>query len=183
MNKTKTAAAILAAAAISTPAAAIMVDCNATAFTNLAATSCAGSFKGNINGDASEISFLDSHFHDSFIYLGKTDDSGSGPFASNPGEVTSGTLTFDTALSGSFVIGLKAAHYYSYYFFDATTPVTSLTFDTTAGASTNKKGIPRELSHAALYVGSVSAIPEPQTYALLLAGLGAVALVTPRRKA
>jgi len=60
---------------------------------------------------------------------------------------TNGTLTFDTAISGEFVIGLMAADNYSYYLFNAGSPVSSLTFDSTAGVALNRNHMPQGLSH------------------------------------
>jgi hypothetical protein len=170
----------VAACAISMPALA--ENCADTTFTALSATSCLGSFSGNLNGNASETTFLSTNFGGTFAYAGKSDDSSSGPFTANPGVSTNGVLTFDSAISGTFVIGLVSANQHSFYFFDALTPVTSLTFNSTAGVAENQNGIPQQLSHAALYLGTVAAVPEPGTYALLLAGLGAVGFVSVRRR-
>lgn len=164
-------------ASLSLPALA--ENCAATTFTALASTACRGSFTGDINGDPSETAYLNTQFGGSFTYLGKSDDTGNGPFTSNPQVSTGGTLTFDSALSSTFVIGLKAADNFSYYLFNPVGPVTSLTFNSTAGVATNAQGIPQALSHANLYV---TAVPEPETYALMIAGLGVLGFVARRRK-
>ena len=116
-----------------------------------------------------------------FSYEGKSDDAGNGPFTSDPDVATNGTLTFDQAISGWFVIGLKAGNNHSYYLFHALSPITSLTFDSTAGVAVNRNGIPQDLSHANLYAVA-PAIPEPETYALMMAGLAAVGFLSRRRK-
>ena len=175
---------ISAAALVALAAPAFAEDCADTSWTALAATSCAGSFVGNINGSAGELADLATYFSGTWVYEGKSDDGGNGPFTGNPTS-TSGTLTFDDPISGAFVIGLKAANNYSYYLFDAgASLISSLTFDTTAGVATNQNGIAQDLSHAALYTGEnlVPGIPEPETYALMLAGLGAVTWVARRRR-
>lgn len=177
MHHFKAFIATVALAALSAPALA--ENCADTSFSALASSSCRGSFTGNINGNASETTYLQSQFGGSFTYLGKSDDAGSGPFTSNPTVSTNGTLTFDSPLAGSFVIGLKAANNYSYYLFNAASPVSSLTFDSTAGVATNQNGIAQNLSHAALYV---QAVPEPQTYGLMLAGLAALGFMVRRRR-
>lgn len=174
------ASAALVSAFISTPALA--ENCALTTFTALASTACAGSFVGNINGSATEVTFLNSTFGGSFTYTGKSDDAGNGPFTGNPTVSTLGTLTFDSPLLGMFVIGLKAADNYSYYLFNALVPTSSLTFSSTAGVAVNGNGIPQALSHAALYSGVVRPVPEPETYALLMAGLAALGFVSRRRR-
>lgn len=146
-------------------------SCGDTSWSSLAASGCSGSFVGNLNGSTTETDFLASLLGGAWTFAGSTSDAGDGPFASDPGSVTGGTLTFDSPLSGRFVIGLKAAHNYSYFYFDALTPVSSLSFDTTAGIATNAKGMAQELSHATLYT---AAVPEPETWALMALGLGVV---------
>ena len=145
--------------------------------------SCAGSFTGNLNGSASELTSLTTLFGGTWTYGGKSDDSGSGPFTSNPGG-SSGTLTFDTAMFGTFVIGLKAATQYSFFRFDGgSTGITTIDFDT-FGVAQNGQGIAQALSHAALYLGTgvPGVVAEPETYALLLAGLGVLGFVARRRR-
>ena len=177
---------LLSAFLATTSLPALAEDCNDTSWSALAATDCMGSFTGNINGDASEMAALDAEWGaltgGSFDYLGKSDDASNGPFTGNPDVSTDGTLTFDQAISGWFVIGLKAANNYSYYLFNAVTPITELTFDSTAGVATNRQGVPQGLSHATLYAVAAP-IPEPETYALLMAGLAAVGFMSRRRKA
>lgn len=174
---------IAAACATAFSTSALAESCANTTFSDLAATSCLGSFSGNINGNASEVTFLNAQFGGAYTYVGKSDDLGNGPFTSNPQVSKNGKLTFDTALSGLFVIGLKAANQYSFYQFNAQTPVSSLTFDSTAGVALNGRGIAQNLSHANLYMGPVAAVPEPETYAMMLAGLAFVGVVVKRRKA
>lgn len=179
-SKLRLLCAFAAASALASPALA--EDCNNTTFSALAATSCLGSFSGNINGSQSELDFLQTSFGTEFTFLGKSDDALSGPFTSNPEVSQNGTLTFDAPMTGTFVIGLKAARNYSYYLFNAGAPVASLTFDDTAGVAVNNQGVPQDLSHANLYA-AVTAVPEPETYALFLAGLGFVTFIAKRRKA
>jgi len=161
-------------------------DCNDTTWSALAATECRGSFGGNINGSSSETAFLNTTWSSlvggSFTYLGKSDDGGNGPFTGNPQVDTNGTLTFDAPMSGWFVIGLKASNQFSYYLFDATSPVSSLTFSSTSGVAENGNDMPQNLSHGNLYAFGVTPVPEPETYALMMAGLAAVGWLSRRRK-
>lgn len=173
--------AALIAGALFTGTAAAEV-CTDTTFT-IASIDCAGSFVGNINGSASEITFLNMEFSNTFTYGGKSDDAGNGPFTNDPDVSTNGTLFFDSPIVGDFVIGLKAAGNYSYYLFSTLVPISSLTFDSTAGVAVNGRGIPQDLSHANLYITTaVPPVPEPETYALMLAGLGALGFVARRRR-
>ena len=164
---------------------ALAEDCANTTWTALAASDCEGSFVGNINGNASEATFLNATWGatagGTFSFLGKSDDAGNGPFTGDPDVATLGTLTFDAPITGWFVIGLKAANNFSYYLFNATSPLSSLTFDSTAGVAVNRNGVPQASSHANLYAVAAP-VPEPETYALMLAGLAAVGWLSKRRK-
>ena len=172
-------ATLVAGLVIATTAAA--ENCADTTFTALSSTACRGSFVGNINGSASEITYLNSQFGGSFSYIGASDGVNNGPFTGNPTVSTLGTLTFDSPQIGQFVIGIKAANNYSYYFFTALVPTSSLTFSSTAGIAVNGRGIPQDLSHANLYV-TTPPVPEPETYALMMAGLAALGFVARRRR-
>jgi hypothetical protein len=152
---------------------------------------CSGAWEGN---DASQQTSLMGQLEldfagllgdgASFAWLGKSDDAGSGPFVSNS-TAPSGTLTFDEAQTGLFAVSLKAGDAFSVYLFDGgDAGVQSINFST-LGVQVNGNGLGAGLSHAALIgvSGAVTPpIPEPQTYALMLAGLGLVGFVAVRRR-
>lgn len=148
--------------------------------TTINATACSGSWAGNdSNQQVDVLAQLSSLSGGSlFTMVGKSDGSGNGPFTSNP-KVTSGTLTFDSPLSGSFAIALKASNSFSLYYFSGTSNLASLGFST-IGTALNKQGKAQDLSHATLY--SAQPIPEPETYALMLAGLGVMGFIARRRQ-
>ena len=50
-----------------------------------------------------------------------------------------------------------------------------------AGVALNQRGRPQDLSHANLYAVA-QPVPEPETYALMMAGLAAVGFLSRRRK-
>lgn len=176
-----TTAALLAASLSHAALTPVAPNCSATV-TSPSWTDCAGAFSGNDkNQEADVLATILAEFGLSGVsFQGASDDAGSGPFSANPG-TNSGTLAFDAALDGPFVLSLKAGNAFSLFYFDgAGDPISSIDF-TTLGVSTNGQGIGSGLSHASLY-GGVPAIPEPQTYALMLAGLAAMGFFARRRK-
>lgn len=87
-----------------------------------------------------------------------------------------GYVTFASALSDPFVLVLKLGNGWSAFLFDGIA-AGNLTFDLNQPNVTTGLG----LSHATVY-GAVPAVPEPETYALMLAGLGVVGFMARRRK-
>lgn len=134
---------------------------------------CVGAFSGNVMGDAGEAAYLSGIWGGDWTWQGKSDDAGSGPFAGGSDGMTSGTLVFDTPIEGLFVLAVKGGPTYSYYEFDGgTSGIGSLSFDT-LGVAKGNGGAGPGLSHFGLYVQSLP-VPEPRTYALMLAGFGMV---------
>lgn len=115
-----------------------------------------------------------------YTVIGKSDDANSGPFTSNP-PVTAGTLTFDSLQTGYFAITLKGGDSFSTYLFDGgVAGLQSIDFSM-AGAALGPRGQVQNLSHAT-FIDITTAVPEPETYALMLAGLGAVGFMAKRRR-
>ena len=82
---------------------------------------------------------------------------------------------------GLFVLAIKGGPTYSYYEFDAgTSGIDSLSFDTLGVAKGNGRAGPG-LSHFGLYTQN-SPVPEPQSYALMLAGFAAIGLMVRSRR-
>ncbi len=144
--------------------------------------SCRGSFQGNTN-EIGIGTYLNAQFGGTFTALGSSADGGFGPFSNNPGG-TDGTLGFDGALNGTFVLALKASNRMSFYLF-AGNGQTSVKFNT-LGVSLNAQDIPNGLSHAALWGGQgatiTNVVPEPSTYLLVASGLAALGFVSRRRR-
>lgn len=146
---------------------------------------CGGSFAGNNqNQEADVLAFISTEFLQNFTNQGSSDMPGTfGPFTSNPSGTT-GTLTFDFAIDQAFVLALKAGNQFSLFYFDGSGPAISSIDYSTDGVNVNKQGVPQGLSHATIYsTALVPGIPEPETYALMLAGLGAVGFMARRRRA
>lgn len=152
---------------------------------------CAGSFEGNLGGSlsSSQIATLNAQFGDngfsyaSTMVYSKSDASGNGVFSDDGKDFS---LNFDagTQATGLFVIGLKQANRYSFYLIDGgSAGLSQINFNVNGVVLAQTGG----LSHA-VYIGNALAqgaqaapVPEPQTYALMLAGLGAIGFVARRR--
>jgi len=171
-------AAMLGLSSLGASAAAAVVCSDSTATTgNAGYISCQGPTSGNIAPGQTNTALFSGY--GTFNLVGKSDDPAAGPFASSPGGVTSGTLSFDTAQTGYFVLGIKGGPDYSLYLFNGgVAGISSLSFDT-LGIVKGNGGAGPGLSHLALFAQPV---PEPQSYALMLAGLAVVGSLLRRRR-
>lgn len=145
---------------------------------NLSYVSCTGSFADHMTEGTLSYGGID------YAFIGKSsnDGTGNGPFAAFGNDFNTGVLSFDQAWTGDFVLGIKAGDRHSFYRFVSDIGVSAIAFDT-LGVDVNVQGIGKGISHVNLYGGEpVAAIPEPSTYALLLAGLGGVGFVARRRR-
>jgi len=173
ITRLSTLALAATAALAATPAfAAFPNDCSVND-TFVAATACAGVYTSNNGNNLGAGNTTIADLDAAFGVLGWS--LSVGELVAD--EATTGLITLNPAVSGPFAIAIKSGSArsgggYNLYFYDASvTNVSSLEFFSTPAG--------KELSHASLYT---AAIPEPGTYALLIAGLGAVGFVARRRK-
>jgi hypothetical protein len=149
-------------------------------------TACGGSFEGNDkNQQADVLAHISTTWGQTFTFQGSSDTALTfGPFTSDE-QGTTGTLTFDFPMDSAFVLSLKAGNQFSLFYFNGVGPAISSIDYSTLGVNVNKQGLPQGLSHASLYAveGPVPGIPEPETYAMMLAGLGIVGFMARRRRA
>jgi len=151
------------------------VDCSASALTdNLANnptfTDCAGAFDGNNKNQEADVLVTIS---DEFGLTGLTSI-----FDVSAGAGTSGSFDL-SGIEGAFVLALKAGNAFSLYAFSAGELIE---WDTLGVGFINGAGrlvTGNALSHATVYT---TAVPEPETYALLAAGLAFVGWASRRRQ-
>ena len=103
-------------------------------------------------------------------------------FGSGSGTVDLGFMTFNFTLSnptGNVTVGLGSAGTYT-----ATPTGYNFTFSNVAAGdyALSVKGL-NDTATAVSATYSVTAVPEPETYAMMLAGLGAIGFMSRRRKA
>lgn len=169
-------------------------------FEGAAADDCYGVVAGNISKNSGEASLNAMNWGTGWTYLDATDTSGATfmglrfKVSATPGSTGSWTLkTVDTNGSNAlnlpaaldFAVGLKAADKYALWGFDNVV-VNGSGGGTFSILFTNPGGQRADLSHLIVFGreaggGPVAAVPEPKTYAMLLAGLGLVGFATIRK--
>lgn len=168
-------------------------------FNSIGANDCYGVAGGNINsGDAAEINGM--NWGSGWTYLADS-DQGTGAYQGLTFSVTAtqgssgswtltgtdsnGTAPLNFPTSLDFAVGLKGGNEYALWGFDNAT-VTGTDGGTFSIVFTNNGGNIPDLSHLIVFGreasgGSIAAIPEPETYAMLLAGLGLVGFAARRK--
>ena len=169
-------------------------------FEGASANDCYGVVTGNINGNDG-VAFLNGmNWGSSWTYLDATDStsatfmglqfsvsatSGAAGSWTLTGMDTNGGAALNLPTSLDFAVGLKAGNEFAVWGFDNVV-VDGSDSGTFSIVFTNKGGNTPELSHLIVFGresggGTIAAIPEADTYAMLLAGLGLVGFVARRR--
>ena len=147
----------------------------------IGAIDCVGLEYGNLNNAAAFPSFastVESGLGVSGLSYSGTNSSSFGA----PNSAGYSTLTFDQQLSGKTVVGIHWGNYTGFYLLDLSTPTFSLQVENKNDALdvSTLPGTGGGLSNGHVYI--TTPVPEPSTYALMLAGLAAVGFMARRRR-
>ncbi len=185
---TLAASTAMAGPAVNLTAGSINCAASTTTIAQSGYVSCLGSFVGNMdnqltgsNGIFAKIS-TGFNLNTNQYFSTENFNAGGNPFSQNEGNNDDGILNFDRAQTGKFVIGIKQANAFSLYLFDASHIVGGLNQIAIDSNGVQRNG-GRVISHAGFFGTPTSAVPEPETYAMMLGGLGLLAAVARRRKA
>lgn len=181
------ASALMAAPAMALNTSSISCSASSTTTSQPGYVSCLGSFVGNMDNQLTGSSGIFTAIANGFqlntnqYFSSESFNAVGNPFSQNEGNNDDGILNFDRAQTGKFVIGIKQANGFSLYLFDASHVVGGLNQIAIDSNGVQRNG-GRVISHAGFFGAPTSAVPEPETYGMMLAGLGALALVARRRK-
>lgn len=92
-------------------------------------------------------------------------------------DVKAGQIMLPMVLKTPFVVSIKGSTQFALYYFESSNGATMLDF--TTAALTTPGGTQPGWSHSGLWI---TPVPEPGTYALMLAGLGIVGFIASRRR-
>jgi hypothetical protein len=168
LKTTIAALALFAATPSSAELVAGTTDCN-DVITGQGLTSCVGMFETNIFNTANEadlneaLDLLMGDFED-VVFTGPIDDSKD--FFEADGEFG---ITFDDALTGAVIIGLKVKNESGLFLFNFTEPTDSLTLNVNGFSS-------------GVIIPPGTEVPEPATWAMMLLGFGAIGYSIRRRR-
>lgn len=178
-TKLSTLAMVAAAVAFASPARAYPASSNTCSFSDVRAdgvnaNDCRGAFPGNEVGEGA-----DPGRGATTDYINATWGPGYSWYGELPGSnnALDGQITLPMVLTTAFVVSVKGGDEFALYQFANSNGTTTLDFST--AALKNPGGQQPGWSHSGLWI---TPVPEPETYALLLAGLGVVGLMARRRR-
>jgi hypothetical protein len=157
-----------------------LASCSGTDI-SVAGASCVGFFSGNLNGNNPSLSGVNAALAGWNVHLNSAVAS-----SSMLSGLTGNTINFTQQLYGTTIVGIHygnvtgangvtSNNVTAFYSFDAGNGAGVDSFTTSLGS----------LSNATVYstgLAPVAAVPEPGTYAMMLAGLGLMGVVSRRRK-
>jgi hypothetical protein len=182
ITRLSTLAMAAAAVAFASPAMAYPDSLNTCSFSDVTAAGtnandCRGAFPGNEVGEGADpgrgatTDYINATWGPGYTWYGEL----PGPAGEDN---KTGQVTLPMVLTTPFVVSVKGAGEFALYQFDDSNGATVLDFSTAALKTPNGRNQPG-WSHSGLWV---TAVPEPETYALLLAGLGVVGFMARRRR-